>query len=44
MRAGDVDVIDCIVETAERQMEKLGISDFASLIRFALQHGLTSLD
>jgi DNA-binding NarL/FixJ family response regulator len=27
-----------------RMMEKLGISDFASLIRFAIQHGLTSLD
>jgi DNA-binding NarL/FixJ family response regulator len=27
-----------------RMMEKLGISDFASLVRFAIQHGLTSLD
>jgi two-component system, NarL family, response regulator NreC len=27
-----------------RMMEKLDISDFASLIRFAIQHGLTSLD
>jgi two-component system, NarL family, response regulator NreC len=27
-----------------RMMEKLGISDFASLIRFAIQHDLTSLD
>jgi DNA-binding NarL/FixJ family response regulator len=33
------------VETyRSRMMEKLGIGDFASLIRFAIQHGLTSLD
>jgi DNA-binding NarL/FixJ family response regulator len=27
-----------------RMMEKLGIDDFATLIRFAIQHGLTSLE
>jgi hypothetical protein len=25
-------------------MEKLNISDIASLVKFAIQHGLTSLD
>ena len=27
-----------------RLMEKLNISDIASLVKFAIQHGLTSLD
>jgi DNA-binding NarL/FixJ family response regulator len=27
-----------------RMMEKLGIHDFASLVRFAIQHGITPLD
>jgi DNA-binding NarL/FixJ family response regulator len=33
------------VETyRSRLMHKLGISDLPSLVRFAIQHGLTSLD
>ena len=27
-----------------RMMEKLGIEDFASLVKFAIQHGITSLE
>jgi DNA-binding NarL/FixJ family response regulator len=27
-----------------RLMEKLNLSDIASLVKFAIQHGLTSLD
>jgi DNA-binding NarL/FixJ family response regulator len=27
-----------------RMMQKLGISDLASLVKFAIQHGVTQLD
>ena len=27
-----------------RMMEKLGLHDFASLVRFAIQHGITALE
>jgi DNA-binding NarL/FixJ family response regulator len=33
------------VETyRERMMKKLGVDNFAALVKFAIQHGLTSLD
>jgi DNA-binding NarL/FixJ family response regulator len=43
--AGKLSLSRKTVETyRERMMEKLDIHDFASLIKFAVQHGVTSLD
>lgn len=43
--AGKLSLSRKTVETyRERMMEKLGLHDFASLIKFAIQHDVTSLD
>jgi DNA-binding NarL/FixJ family response regulator len=43
--AGKLSLSRKTVETyRERMMEKLGLHDFASLIKFAVQHDVTSLD